>query len=238
MIRRILPIPVVEALPSPTAVLKGQGVPRGTAAAGKISRLADEALSLYRDQAHPVGVLMEIPKDAFATVFRGKGANEEDSPVGPIYLGSDHLALFAVTVGKEVCAEITRLFRDNDFALGSMLDSAASEGTDLAAAAVEDHYRGHLREAGMLDPRSGVLRFSPGYCGWHISAQEALFDALRPGEIGITLNESFLMQPLKSISGVIVAGRKENFDFEDVFSFCRDCATHSCRDRISSLLHQ
>ena len=238
MIREILPIPVAEVLPSREAVLRGQGIPRCTAPDGRIPRLADDALSVYAEKARPVGLLMEIPGDAFGTVFQGKGANEEDSPVGPIYRAADRLALFAVTVGEGVCAEISRLFQNSDFALGSMLDSAASEGTERAAAAVEDFYRGRLRDAGMLDSLSGTLRFSPGYCGWHISAQKALFDALRPGEIGIALNESFLMQPIKSISGVIVAGRKEIFDFEDVFSFCRDCTTHSCRDRISSLLQQ
>ena len=238
MIRKVLQIPVAEVLPSREAVMGGQGIPRSTTPGGRISRLADDALSLYGEKARPAGILMEVPRDGFAAVFQGRGANEEESPVGPIYRASDRLALFAVTVGEAVCAEISRLFRDNDFALGSMLDSAASEGTDMAAGAVEDFYRGHLRDAGLLDSRSGTLRFSPGYCGWHISAQGALFDALRPGEIGIALNESFLMQPLKSISGVIVAGRKEIFDFEDVFSFCRDCSTHSCRDRISSLLQQ
>jgi hypothetical protein len=43
------------------------------------------------------------------------------------------------------------------------------------------------------------------------------------------------MQPLKSVSGVIVAGRIEIFEFDDVFSFCSGCATHDCRDRIRSL---
>jgi hypothetical protein len=238
VIRKILQIPAAEVLPSRGAVMGGQGIPRWTTPNGKISQLADDALSLYGEKARPAGILMEIPRDEFGTVFQGRGSNEEESPVGPIYRASDRLALFAVTVGEAVCAEISRLFRHNDFALGSMLDSAASEGTEMAARAVEDFYRTHLRDTGMLDSLGGTLCFSPGYCGWHISAQEALFNALRPGEIGIALNESFLMQPLKSISGVIVAGRKEIFDFEDTFSFCRDCRTHSCRDRISSLLEQ
>jgi len=234
----ILPIPVPEVVPSPAAVMKGQGIPRGMTPDERIFRLAEDALSLFREHARPAGLVMEITRGEFEAVFRGRGSNEAESPVGPISGSSDHLALFAVTLGPAVCEEISRLFRHNDFALGSMLDSAASEGAELAAGVAEDAYRARLRGAGMLDSRSGTLRFSPGYCGWHISAQEALFRALRPGRIGITLNESYLMQPLKSISGVILSGRREIFDFDDVFSFCGDCRTHSCRDRISSLLEQ
>ena len=52
----------------------------------------------------------------------------------------------------------------------------------------------------------GVLRYSPGYCGWHVSGQINLFNTLTPEKIGITLGESCLMNPLKSVSGVLVAG--------------------------------
>jgi hypothetical protein len=80
------------------------------------------------------------------------------------------------------------------------------------------------------------LRYSPGYCGWHVSGQRKLFDYLLPEEIGITLRESFLMQPLKSISGVVIAGRRQIFDFENTFDFCDDCSTWTCRERISAIL--
>jgi hypothetical protein len=81
-----------------------------------------------------------------------------------------------------------------------------------------------------------MMRFSPGYCGWDLTAQRGLFEALQPAEIGITLSESCLMRPLKSISGVFIAGEKGIFVFDDVFSFCGECATHECRDRITALL--
>ena len=171
-------------------------------------------------------------------MFEGEGWNEEDSPIGPIFETSANLALFAVTVGQEVSSEIQKLFAANDFALGSMLDAAASEATERTAAAVERHYHQHLKDTGQYRNGYGILRFSPGYCGWHISAQKKLFDALRPAEIGIGLNESYLMQPLKSISGVIMCGEKDIFRFDDTFSFCRDCADHACRARIQMVMNQ
>lgn len=50
-------------------------------------------------------------------------------------------------------------------------------------------------------------RFSPGYCGWHVSEQQRLFPLFgveRP--CGVTLSESSLMSPIKSVSGVIGVG--------------------------------
>ena len=81
-----------------------------------------------------------------------------------------------------------------------------------------------------------MLPYSPGYCGWHVSGQGRLFGALCPEEIGIRLNASFLMQPLKSVSGVLVAGAPEIHDFDDDFDFCAECTTRECRVRIARAL--
>jgi len=236
--RRILEVPVEEVIPSISAVLEGQGIPRSVRPNGQITQLAEDAISICNEKLRPVGILMDIGKDEFKTLFDGEGQNEDESPVDPIYRASDNLALFAITLGETVCRDISRLFKENDFALGSMLDSAASESAEMTAQVVENICRRHLRESGAFDNHQGTLRFSPGFCGWHISGQKKLFNSLRPGEIGITLNESYLMQPIKSISGVVISGSKHIFQFDDVFSFCRDCATHACRDRIESLHDQ
>ncbi len=233
--RKIYNISTEQVIPSIEAVLLGQGIPRSSKPDERTIKLTEEAISVYRQLVKPVAILMEISKNDFESVFVGEGRNEIDSPINPIYLSSDCLALFAVTVGKEVCSEISERFNNNDFALGSMLDSAASEGTEMTAQAIEDIYRQYLIETGKFNSDSGILRFSPGYCGWHISAQRKLFQTLRPEEIRITLNDSFLMQPLKSISGVIIFGKKEIFDFDDNFSFCIDCSTHTCRDRVQAV---
>jgi hypothetical protein len=233
--RKIFNISTEQVIPSIETVLAGQGVPRSLKPDERTIKIAEEAISIYRQIAKPVGILMEISKNDFESVVVGEGRNEINSPIRPTYLSADCLALFAVTVGKEVCSEISVCFNKNDFALGSMLDSAASEGTEMTAQAIEDIYCRHLIKTGKFNTDSGILRFSPGYCGWHISAQRKLFQALHPEDIRITLNGSFLMQPLKSISGVIIFGRKEIFDFNDNFSFCIDCNTHTCRNRIQAV---
>lgn len=236
--RTVHHLPIDEVVPPARAILEAQGVPHFRQNDGSSKDLALEAIQLYREKANPAALIMDVAKDEFASVFNGEGRNEIESPVKPIYEASDTLALFAVTIGQALCTEISRRFQMNDFAVGSMLDAAASEGTEMAAQVVENLYRDHLGSTNTFTHRSGILRFSPGYCGWHISAQKKLFSVLRPGEIGITLNESYLMQPLKSITGVIITGEKSIFIFDDTYSFCRACADHTCRERIQVMMDQ
>ncbi|MCK5274191.1 MAG: hypothetical protein KAR37_06065, partial [Alphaproteobacteria bacterium] len=75
----------------------------------------------------------------------------------------------------------------------------------------------------------------PGYCGWHVTGQRRLFDRLGADRIGVTLNSSCLMQPLKSVSGVLVIGPPSIHEFDNDFDFCALCSTYQCRSRIGSL---
>ncbi|MCD6161022.1 MAG: hypothetical protein J7K40_01235 [candidate division Zixibacteria bacterium] len=236
--RKTLDVKINDVTPSPVDVLKGQGIPEGASVDGRILRLAEDAIAVYKKLSEPAGILMEISKLDFENIYNGEGQNEPETPLDSIWQSADSFALFAITVGEKLSAEISRLFAVNEFAAGAMLDSAASYGAELAAETTENYYSGYLKTEGRLNPAMGILRFSPGYCGWHINAQKKLFEYLKPIETGIELGESFLMKPLKSISGVIIAGRKEIFIFDDVFPFCGDCDTHSCRGRIKKVMEQ
>lgn len=238
MKREVFHISASDVLPAIPAVLAMQGIPRHVHPDERITLLARDAIVLFEKMAHPVGILMEIGTEDFATVFQGEAQNDDESPVMSIARSADRLALFAVTIGQPLCAHIGQLFRDDELPLGAMLDAAASEGTELTASMLEARYRERLRTEGAITRDHGTLRFSPGYCGWHVSGQMKLFQALEPAAIGIRLNDSCLMNPLKSISGVVIAGRKHIFDFEDTFPFCRDCADHACRDRFRELSAQ
>ncbi|MCK4655215.1 MAG: hypothetical protein KAU01_12305, partial [Candidatus Cloacimonetes bacterium] len=156
---------------------------------------------------------------------KGEGTNSAETPVKRIFPKADGLALFALTMGKKVSEKIETLFKENDFALGSMLDNIASLAADKAVKKLETIFSDHF-------PNTYALSYSPGYCGWHISGQKKLFEYLHPEKIGITLNDSFLMIPLKSVSGVLISGKREIHKFENNFSFCSLCKTKSCIERI------
>ncbi len=96
---------------------------------------------------------------------------------------------------------------------------------------------GHFLAAGTdhRAARPAVLPYSPGYCGWDLSGQRQLFAQLQPDAIGISLNDSCLMQPMKSVSGVFVAGEGEIHEFVNEYDFCSLCTTMACRRRLKSL---
>jgi cobalamin-dependent methionine synthase I len=131
-----------------------------------------------------------------------------------------------------VCNQISELFADHDYAQASLLDAAASEAADLAAATLEKVAANNFRMSGIMRSDSVALRYSPGYCGWHVSGQKALFARLQPDEIDISLRESCLMEPLKSVSGVVVGGPLKIHQFNPDYPFCADCSDYGCRDRI------
>ncbi len=234
--KKMLRLSIAETTPTVEAVLRAQGIPDAGKADARIVDLAEKAISTYRRLGEPLGIFADISIRDFGYVFEGEGHNDEGAPLGPIYVSSENLALFAVTIGERLCAEISGLLEAREFPLGSMLDSTCSEGVEMAAQAVEEQYRERLSGKNDDNSRHGIMRFSPGYCGWHICAQKSLFEYLKPGDIGIKLNSSYLMSPLKSISGVIVSGKKEIFQFDDTFDFCSECKDHSCQDRIRALM--
>lgn len=231
-VRRILEIPVARIEPDRESIAERLGVPAGTPLGDRLGGILDEALRILREEARPRGILADLDRDRMAIVYRGEGRNEPETPLDRIIPRAERLALFAVTLGGAVTDCVRRLFDRAEYPVASALDAAASEAAERAGERLEDLFGEPPREeAGAETPR-GVLRYSPGYCGWHVSGQAALFAELEPGRIGIRLRESFLMEPLKSVSGVLVAGPPEIHDFEDRYPFCADCVERGCRARI------
>ncbi len=230
-----LPLRTNDVLPAPEAVLRSQGVKNDNEVTARVYTLVEKAIDIFYQLCEPVGVRAEITVNEFDDVFAGEGENAADTPLAGIYPRAQALALFALTMGTPVSARIEELFKSNDFALASLLDAVASLAADQAVEVWEASFLHALVEEGRTIPDTRVLAYSPGYCGWHISGQKQLFQYLRPERIGITLNKSCLMSPLKSVTGVLVAGPQEIHVFKPDYPFCRPCQTHSCAPRMNAL---
>ncbi|MCP4217124.1 MAG: hypothetical protein GY765_20930 [bacterium] len=221
--------------PDATGVLASQGVPRNVEPPKQVKKLYDSAEELFLALAAPAAVMREITADEFAGIYTDSGNNAEETPLETIFPKARHIALFAFTLGPEISNEIEEQFKTNGLALGYMLDAVASYCTAKASEVAEQLFLELLQQRNQAEESTRVLHYSPGYCGWHISGQSALFRNLEPERIGMSLNDSFLMIPLKSISGVMVAGDAEMHRFKNRWSFCADCKTKSCLERIERL---
>ena len=51
----------------------------------------------------------------------------------------------------------------------------------------------------------------------------------------MSLRESFLMEPLKSVSGVLIAGPREINQFSPTYYVCEQCTTQECHERMRKL---
>jgi len=228
-------INIDEIIPASKDVLTHQGIPEDAVIPDHIISLFEDAIMVFKEKAKPVAIIKKVTVSEFDNIFEGEKKNEDQTPLENIYPNSHNLALFALTVSSEIVDTIDDLFNKQDFALAAMLDSVASMAADKSVEVLESYLYNNLSERNLTKNGSIVLGYSPGYCGWDLSGQKKLFGYLNPGEIGITLNDSYLMSPLKSVSGVLVHGDKEIHVFESSFTFCSYCKNQTCYDRIEKI---
>ncbi len=224
-----------EVLPDREEVLRSQGYPEEAHISPATEALFRDAAAEFLHAAAPVGVVEPIPIGTFLMLYRGEGHNAPRTPVADIAPHADALALFVATIGEPVCRQIRQGFADRDYAKAYMLDTIASVAADKTAELAQRRFEESLNEAGNAGRDVAVLRYSPGYCGWHVTGQRKLFENAKPDRIGVSLTESCLMQPLKSVSGVIIAARREVHDFDATYPCCAECDDQGCRSRIEQL---
>jgi len=92
--------------------------------------------------------------------------------------------------------------KSGDLLKGYVYDVIGSEVVEAAADMMQEGLRKSMAALG----KEITNRFSPGYCGWDVAEQHYLFSFFKDNFCGITLTESALMNPVKSVSGLIGIG--------------------------------
>jgi hypothetical protein len=234
--RRIISLSVDEILPGREEVLENQGMAGRSNIPARILSLLDSALELFKQLAEPQGLLEDWPVSEFKVLYDGNGLNSADCPVPPIVAQADGLSLFAATMGSALADKSSELFTKGGPALGFMLDAVNSVGSEQLGRQMCRRFLELLPEVLRRTKEIKVQYYCPGHCGWHLSGQDKLFQVLHPEEIGITLKPtSWAMYPVKSISGVLVAGGIEIHRFRPNFPFCPSCKEHKCVLRLKLL---
>lgn len=122
--------------------------------------------------------------------------------------GSEAYALFVATSGTEYEAFQQRLLKEGDMVRVFVADALGSVIAEKTADRMEETLQQSIDKLGW----HRTNRFSPGYCGWHVSQQQLLFPLFGVKEpCGIQLTDSSLMVPIKSVSGIIGLGHSVRY---------------------------
>lgn len=122
-------------------------------------------------------------------------------------VGCDRAVVFGATVGLGLDRLVSR-YTAVSATKGLLLDALGTAHVEaLCDAFCTELAERYAREGAVLRPR-----YSPGYGDLPLSTQRAVFSALDLSrKIGITLNESLLMTPSKSVTAIVgVRSKKEN----------------------------
>lgn len=139
--------------------------------------------------------------------------------------GAQAYAFFVATSGTEFEGFQKRLKAENDMVRIFIADTLGSIIAEKTADCMETALQREIDERGWKHTN----RFSPGYCGWHVSEQQSLFSMFPDSTpCGVTLTESSLMLPIKSVSGVIGVGE----NVRKLEYTCGLCNFEKCYKRI------
>ncbi len=139
--------------------------------------------------------------------------------------GCESIILFAATVGIEIDRLIAKYSRISP-AKALMFQAIGTERIESLCDAFNNDITAEYRALGM----DTSPRFSPGYGDLPLELQSDVFNVLDcPRKIGISLNESLLMSPSKSVTAII--GIKNKMCSDKIDNGCDYCNKTNCTFR-------
>ena len=134
------------------------------------------------------------------------------------------VAVFVVTIGSRLGDVVRQLSKDGLMVQAAVLDAIGSDAAETLAHVVQDIIGKQAEAEGL-----GIsLRFSPGYCDWKISQQKMVFRALNGDTAGVRLTDGCVMNPQKSVSGIIGIGPRHKMES---YNPCQTCKKRDCIGR-------
>lgn len=162
-----------------------------------------------------------------STVYLQEGIALTSPILAKVLEHCEEMICFVVTIGSALEEQAARLNDYNRLTEAYILDRLGSLTAEYTVNAFHDTMKRHYRSKGY-----GVtLRFSPGYCDWPITEQKKLFLLIDAEAIGVTLTESCLMHPRKSISGVFGLFPLSINETASQYNPCVHCGKRGCSAR-------
>jgi hypothetical protein len=133
---------------------------------------------------------------------------------------SINFALFICTAGHQISHQSQNLLTGENPVLGYVLDVL---GTMIVESAT-DLLQIEIKRIAAEKDMQITNRYSPGFCKWSVADQHKLFFFFPMDCCGIYLTDSALMNPVKSVSGIIGMGKEVKFREYT----CNLCSQNDC----------
>jgi hypothetical protein len=168
----------------------------------RLVQMVEEALALLEPLLEPKLVFKEIQ-------------GQEGLP--PFLAGAALQYAGAATLGPKLESKVKSLFDEGKAAEGYILDTAGSIAVTQAGELLWDRIRKDAASKGFLRG----MRRTPGCTGIGMETQQWIFEKIADPELGITLTESWMMAPRKSLSFLARFGGRLKAGFS-----CKGCPLH------------
>jgi hypothetical protein len=133
---------------------------------------------------------------------------------------ADRVIFFLCSIGPGMETWSRHFAHEGDPTMSYFVDTVAS----LIVEAAVDTMHNYIAEQLKLQGLKITNRYSPGYCDWSVEEQKKLFSFFPKEFCGVTLTDSALMIPIKSVSGLIGVGK----DVAYQQYFCDTCGRKDC----------
>ena len=209
------------------SVLNFMGYADPERARPKIRQIAEEEKARANFFADSWGHALQVPLCGIKAeeIFLKKDDHQislHSSQLPKILKKSDAVTILLVTAGRKITDESRRLM-----AAGKMTQALAvsAVGSAMVVDLMKELTRQVFAEVQKRDYGT-TLRVGPGYTGWHLKDQSTLFSFFDPAHLPITLNHGVMMEPEKSLLGMVGLnpGGKEAPEIEP----CRICDLKGC----------
>ena len=141
---------------------------------------------------------------------------------------SEAIAIFLCTAGQGPGRKSHNAMQEGDPLKSYVLDVIGSEIVEETGVLMMDE----IEKYASSKKKKITGSFSPGYCGWDVAEQHKLFHFFPDNFSGIKLTTSALMDPVKSVSGIIGIGRNVRKN-SNTCSFCelKECIFREARQK-------
>jgi len=184
--------------------------------------LLEEACSEAQLLAKPQGIWQVYFYDnSSGTIFAPTHYPLSGNKIISYLNNCEKIAVMAVTIGQVLEQAVTAHFDAGRYSYALLLDAAGTTAVEMAA----DQISNAIREQGIKQGYQVLNRFSPGYGDWNITAQPDILELAHGHEINMTVTESCMLLPRKSITAVM--GFMPN-RINQVASACLDNQCQTC----------